>query len=159
MCFALRYLKTNNVDFLNQTRYFSIHQLPNCPHEAGWTPFQPCLIQLFYAADIPGGVQSINKLFQVVLQLIIERTELRQILSMELVGNCRHMFICIFFLFWSEGSVPKICKIIFKYHLFCKCRKVYNCMETEMTWFTFEIQCLREIYSIFLINCSILVGT
>ena len=29
-----------SIDFLNQVRYFLIKQLPNCPHEAGWTPFQ-----------------------------------------------------------------------------------------------------------------------
>ena len=26
--------------FLTEFRYFSFKQLPNCPHEAGWTPFQ-----------------------------------------------------------------------------------------------------------------------
>ena len=33
-------VKSTNVDFPNQIRYFSITQLPNCPHEAGWTPLE-----------------------------------------------------------------------------------------------------------------------
>ena len=37
---ALRSVKSNNVEFLNQIRYSSIKQLSNCPYEAGWTSFQ-----------------------------------------------------------------------------------------------------------------------
>ena len=31
--------------FLTGFRYFSFKQLPNCPHEAGWTPFQTLYFQ------------------------------------------------------------------------------------------------------------------
>jgi hypothetical protein len=37
---ALRSVKNNIVDFINQIRYLSIKYLPNSPQEAGWTPFQ-----------------------------------------------------------------------------------------------------------------------
>ena len=40
MRLALRYMKSINVNFLNQVLYFSIKQMPNFPHEAGWTAFQ-----------------------------------------------------------------------------------------------------------------------
>ena len=33
-------LSSINIDFLIQICYFWIKYLPNCPHEAGWTPFQ-----------------------------------------------------------------------------------------------------------------------
>ena len=39
MWLVLRSDKSNNVDFHNQIRYFTIKLLPNCPHEAGYTPF------------------------------------------------------------------------------------------------------------------------
>ena len=36
MWLELLSVKSNNVYFLNQIRYSSVKQLPNCPHEAGW---------------------------------------------------------------------------------------------------------------------------
>ena len=62
-------MKSVNIVFLNQTRYFSFKQLPNCPHEAGWTPFQRQ--STFIIVEVPGIKTVTSVIISLLLPLLL----------------------------------------------------------------------------------------